>query len=116
MLPRATPASDPSWFGFAISVAPDAGFDRFDLVQHLESCRIATRLLFGGNLVRQPAYLDKAHRQIGPLTNADFVAEHTFWIGVYPGLSDAMLDYVIEVMHDFARSPVIAPRRTLRAG
>ena len=116
LLPRATPGSDPSWFGFAISVNPDAGFDRFDLVQHLESRRIATRLLFGGNLIRQPAYVDQPRRLIGPLTNTDFVADRTFWVGVFPGLSDPMLDYVIEVIRDFVAAPVLARRRTLRAG
>jgi CDP-4-dehydro-6-deoxyglucose reductase, E1 len=115
VLPRATPGSEPSWFGFTISVAPEAGFGRFDLVQHLESRNIATRLLFGGNLVRQPAYMDRPHRRAGPLTNADFVAERTFWIGVYPGLTDAMLDYVIEVIRDFVASPVIARRPAARA-
>ena len=76
----------------------------------------ATRLLFGGNLIRQPAYVDLPRRQVGPLRNTDFVADRTFWIGVFPGLSDAMLEYVIEVIRDFVASPVLARRRTLRAG
>ncbi len=115
-LPRATPGSEPSWFGFALTVLPDAGYDRYDLVAHLESRRIATRLLFGGNLLRQPAYLGRPHRTVGPLPQADLVADASFWIGCHPGLSDAMLDFVIETVHEFVRAPTPAKRRTPRAG
>jgi CDP-4-dehydro-6-deoxyglucose reductase, E1 len=115
LLPRATPDSDPSWFGFALSVQPDAGFDRFDLVQHLEQRQIATRLLFGGNLLRQPAYKGRPHRTPGPVPNADFVAERTLWLGVYPGITDEMVDYVVGVIRDFVASPVRARRRSSRA-
>jgi CDP-6-deoxy-D-xylo-4-hexulose-3-dehydrase len=115
LLPRATAESDPSWFGFAISVLPNAGFDRLDLVNHLEERRIATRLLFGGNLLRQPAYQGRPHRVVGSLSNADFVAERTFWLGVYPGITDEMVNYVVEVIHEFVASPVRARRRDSRA-
>ena len=71
------------------------------MVRHLEEHKIATRLLFGGNLVRQPAYLGVAHRTIGDLNNSDFVMNQVFWIGVYPGLSMPMLEYIIEIFHDF---------------
>ena len=101
VLPRATEHSDPSWFGFALTVRPDAPFGRRDLIQWLESCRIATRLLFGGNLLRQPAYLDVPHRVVGELSNTDIVAEGTFWIGVYPGITDAMVDYVVDSLQSF---------------
>ncbi|MBM3674503.1 MAG: lipopolysaccharide biosynthesis protein RfbH [Actinobacteria bacterium] len=114
-LTHATPGSDPSWFGFAMSVRPDAGFDRYDLVTYLESRRIATRLVFGGNLLRQPAYLGRPHRAVGTMVNADAVAERSFWIGCYPGLTDEMLDYVIETIRSFVRAPVHAPRRDARA-
>jgi dTDP-4-dehydro-2,6-dideoxy-D-glucose 3-dehydratase len=97
----ATANSEPSWFGFAITVRPDAPFGRFDLVQHLEQRRIATRQLFGGNLLRQPAYLGLPHRVVGDLTNADAITEGTFWLGVYPALTHEMLDYVIESIHEF---------------
>jgi len=101
ILPEATPGSDPSWFGFALTVRPDAPFTRFDLVQHLESRRIGTRQLFGGNLLRQPAYQGHDIRVVGDLTNADAITEGTFWIGVYPGLSEEMIDFMIGTVHEF---------------
>ena len=99
ILPKATPNSNPSWFGFPLAVRPEAPFTRNQVVQYLEERKIATRLLFGGNLVRQPAYLDVPHRVVGELVNSDFVMNQVFWIGVYPGLTPAMLDYVLEVFH-----------------
>ncbi len=110
-LARPTPGSEPSWFGFALTVHPDAGFDRFDLVAHLESRQIATRLLFGGNLLRQPAFVGRPHRRVGALTQADAVAERALWIGCYPGLTDPMLDYMVETVRDFVAHPVRARRR-----
>jgi CDP-6-deoxy-D-xylo-4-hexulose-3-dehydrase len=101
ILPEATPGSDPSWFGFALTVRHDASFTRFDLVQHLESRRIGTRQLFGGNLLRQPAYQGHDIRVVGDLTNADVITEGTFWIGVYPGLSEEMIDFMIGTVHEF---------------
>ena len=101
ILPEATANSVPSWFGFPIAVRPGAPFDRNQLVAHLESKKIATRLLFGGNLIRQPAYKDVNYRVIGDLRNTDFVMNQVFWIGVYPGLNTPRLDYVIGVVHDF---------------
>lgn len=101
ILPHATPGSDPSWFGFAMTVRPDAPFSRHDVVQFLEERRIATRQLFAGNLLRQPAYQGIPHRTVGPLTNSDLVTTGALWLGVFPGLTDAMLDYVIESVHDF---------------
>jgi len=94
ILPQATPGSDPSWFGFAISVRPEAPISRNEMVRSLEDRLIATRLLFGGNLLRQPAYRDIEHRVVGSLENADFVMGNTFWIGVYPALTEEMLDFV----------------------
>lgn len=95
ILPEATAGADPSWFGFPIAVRPESGFTRRQVVTHLEAAKIATRLLFGGNLLRQPAYEGVEHRQIGPLENSDYVMNNVFWIGVYPGLTGAMLDYVL---------------------
>jgi CDP-6-deoxy-D-xylo-4-hexulose-3-dehydrase len=103
ILPQATPHSEPSWFGFPIAVRPDAPFTRDDLVRRLEERRIGTRLLFGGNLLRQPAYRDVAHRVVGDLRNADYVMNHVFWIGVFPGLTSAMLDYVVDTLHRFCK-------------
>jgi len=104
ILPQATPQSDPSWFGFPIGIRREAPFTRDELVRHLESCKIGTRLLFAGNLLRQPAYRNIPHRVIGDLRNTDFVMDQVFWIGVYPGLTGAMLDYVLETIHSFCAS------------
>jgi CDP-6-deoxy-D-xylo-4-hexulose-3-dehydrase len=103
LLPTAAPGSEPSWFGFPLSVRPESGLKREQIVRHLESRRIGTRLLFGGNLLRQPAYEGVAHRVVGSLPVTDYVMHNTFWIGVYPGLSTPMLDYVIESLHDACR-------------
>lgn len=100
-MPEPTPSSDPSWFGFVISVDPKAPFTRAALVNFLESRKIGTRRLFAGNLTRQPAYLDAEHRVVGSLANSDFVTEQTFWVGVYPGLTDEMIDYIASSIRDF---------------
>jgi CDP-6-deoxy-D-xylo-4-hexulose-3-dehydrase len=94
-----TPGSDPSWFGFPIAVRPGAPFSRTDVVRYLDSKKIATRHLFGGNLMRQPAYRDVSHRVVGTLRNTDFAMDHLFWIGVYPGISRQMLEYMVEMLH-----------------
>ena len=92
-----------------------APFARWDLIRHLEARRIGTRLLFGGNLLRQPGFADVVHRRVGSLAVSDVVAERTFWLGCWPGLDDTMIDYVIESVHDFVASPVAFPRpATLR--
>jgi CDP-6-deoxy-D-xylo-4-hexulose-3-dehydrase len=100
ILPEATPKSDPSWFGFPISVRPEAPFTRNAVVRYLNEKKIATRNLFAGNLVRQPAFRDAEHRIAAPLVNTDFAMERLFWIGVYPGLSEGMLDYMLEALHE----------------
>jgi CDP-6-deoxy-D-xylo-4-hexulose-3-dehydrase len=102
MLPEATPGSDPSWFGFPIGIRKDAPFKREDLTRALEAQKIGTRLLFGGNLLRQPAYDGCNYRVIGNLPNTDFVMNNVFWVGVYPGLTWNMLDFVAETMMTFA--------------
>ncbi|HTW49498.1 MAG TPA: lipopolysaccharide biosynthesis protein RfbH [Acidobacteriaceae bacterium] len=94
ILPEATPGSDPSWFGFPIGVRTDAPFRREDLTRALEAQKIGTRLLFGGNLMRQPAYEGCNFRVIGDLPNTDFALNNVFWVGVYPGLTRPMLDFV----------------------
>ena len=110
LLPEATPHSEPSWFGFPLAIKPEAPFTRDEFVRHLESCKIGTRLLFAGNLLRQPAYAKIAHRVVGSLANTDFVMARLLWIGVYPGLSAPMLDYMLETIHDFCRKRSHAPR------
>lgn len=103
LLPEPTPNSDPSWFGFLLTVRPDAPFSRNELIGYLEAHKVATRLLFGGNLIRQPAYQHVPHRVVGDLTNTDIVMNQTFWIGVFPGLTPQMIDYVIATFGDFLR-------------
>jgi len=104
ILPEATPESDPSWFGFPLAVRPEAPFTRDQLVRYLNEHKIGTRLLFGGNLLRQPGYRDIPHRVVGDLKNSNFVMSQVFWIGVYPGLSPEMLAYMVEIIHSFVRS------------
>jgi CDP-4-dehydro-6-deoxyglucose reductase, E1 len=103
VLPQPTPGSDPSWFGFAITVRPGAPFTRNELVEYLETRKVATRLLFGGNLTRQPAYQHVPYRIVGDLNNTDIVMNNTFWIGVYPALTTEMLDYVIDTFIAFCK-------------
>jgi CDP-6-deoxy-D-xylo-4-hexulose-3-dehydrase len=102
VLPMPTPRSDPSWFGFAITVRPDAPFRRDELVRYLDERRIGTRLLFGGNLLRQPGYRDIEHRVVGDLGITDLVAESTFWVGVHPGITDEMRDFVATSILEFS--------------
>ena len=104
LLPKATKNSEPSWFGFPITVKEGAPFSRFELVQHIESRRIGTRQLFGGNLLRQPAYLGMPMRVVGNLKNADVITESSFWVGVYPGLTPEIIDYIIGTITEFVVS------------
>jgi CDP-4-dehydro-6-deoxyglucose reductase, E1 len=101
ILPEPTPDTDPSWFGFLITVRPEASFSRAELVGHLEQNRIVTRLLFGGNLTRQPAYADIDRRVVGDLANSDLIMARTFWIGVYPGLDERRIEYVLDQFERF---------------
>jgi len=100
ILPEATAGSDPAWFGFPIAVRPEAPFSRNRLVRRLEERKIATRLLFGGNLLRQPAYREIRHRVAAPLDGTDLAMGQVFWIGVYPGLTGPMLEYAIGSLHE----------------
>ena len=104
LLPESTPDAEPSWFGFPIGVREDAPFDRAQLIRELESNKIGTRLLFGGNLTRQPAYKDVEFRVIGDLKNTDFVLRNVFWIGLYPGLTEEMLNYTVDIIRAFVGS------------
>ncbi len=104
ILPKATQNSTPSWFGFPILVRPEAPFSRDELVRYLEAHKIGTRLLFGGNLIHQPAYRGKEYRVVGNLKKSDEVMRRVFWIGVYPGLTKPMLDYVAETMRQFCEA------------
>jgi CDP-6-deoxy-D-xylo-4-hexulose-3-dehydrase len=101
ILPQATPRSNPSWFGFPLTIRPESGINREELVQYLNEKRIGTRLLFGGNLLHQPYMKGRNVRTVGDLANADLVTTNTFWIGVYPGLTDDHLAYVVEEIAGF---------------
>lgn len=110
ILPEATAHSDPSWFGFPIGVREDAPFRREDVIRVLEAKKIGTRLLFGGNLLRQPAYQDCQYRVAGELRNTDFVMNNVFWVGVYPGLTAPMLDFVAETIAAFVAQSKAQPK------
>jgi CDP-4-dehydro-6-deoxyglucose reductase, E1 len=101
VLPVALKDADPSWFGFPVLVRNDAPFSRREIVSHLEEHKIATRMLFGGNLLKQPAYEGIHHRVSGSLENTDNVMNNLFWVGVYPGLTPDMLDYMTEMFDSF---------------
>jgi CDP-6-deoxy-D-xylo-4-hexulose-3-dehydrase len=100
-LPEATPNSDPSWFGFPIVLKESSGVSRVDLINYLDQNKIGTRLLFAGNLTRQPYMIGRNFRISGELTNTDTVMNQTFWLGVFPGLTTEQLDYVGEKLEEF---------------
>jgi CDP-6-deoxy-D-xylo-4-hexulose-3-dehydrase len=104
VLPEATPGTEPSWFGFLLTVREDAPFSRDEIVRHLNEMKIGTRLLFGGNLIRQPYMKGRNFRVHGDLDNSDRIMRQTFWIGLYPGLSPEAIAYMLEVIHAFCRA------------
>jgi len=104
ILPTWSERADPSWFAFPITVRPGAPFTRHDLTTFLEGRNVETRLLFAGNVVRQPGYRHIEHRTVGDLPNSDLVLRSTFFVGVYPGLDDARIAYMLEAFADFFRS------------
>jgi CDP-6-deoxy-D-xylo-4-hexulose-3-dehydrase len=108
VLPEATPNSDPSWFGFPLLLRETAPFSRNALIEFLNERKIGTRQLFGGNLVRQPAYADLNYRVVGDLGTSDRVMNQAFWIGVYPGLTQPMLDYVLQSINEIAFKGVLS--------
>ena len=101
ILPKATPKSDPSWFGFPITLDPGHPVNREELLRFLDSRKIGTRLMFAGNIMKQPAYKNVDFRVVGDLTNTDIVMRRTFWVGVYPGLTEPMLDYISDSISEF---------------
>jgi CDP-6-deoxy-D-xylo-4-hexulose-3-dehydrase len=104
VLPEATPGTEPSWFGFLLTVREDAPFSRDEIVRHLNEMKIGTRLLFGGNLIRQPYMKGRNFRVHGDLDNSDRIMRQTFWIGLYPGLSPEAIAYMLEAIHAFCRA------------
>jgi CDP-4-dehydro-6-deoxyglucose reductase, E1 len=107
VLPEATAHSNPSWFGFPLAMRKDAPLTRHQVVQFLESRKIATRLLFGGNLLRQPAYREIRRRVVGELPNTDFVMNNVFWVGLYPGLTASMIDYMADSFHQMRKASAL---------
>lgn len=104
VLPEPTPKSDPSWFVFIITVKDNDKFTRDDLTQFLENNLIETRNLFAGNLLRQPTFIDIKHRVHGSLNNTDYIMNNTFFIGVYPGLTDEKIEYVLQKFEEFFKN------------
>ncbi len=109
ILPEATENSDPSWFGFLLTVRKESGFTREDTIDYLESKGIQTRMLFAGNMIKHPCFDEmrstgKGFRIVGGLKNTDLIMNQTFWVGVYPGMTDGMLDYMVKVMKEFCKN------------
>jgi CDP-6-deoxy-D-xylo-4-hexulose-3-dehydrase len=100
ILPKATYNSEPSWFGFALTLKSSSPKTRNKVVQELNEKKIGTRLLFGGNLLRQPAFIDTPRRVIGDLPYTDRIMNDAFWVGVWPGLTIEMLNYVIDSLYE----------------
>jgi CDP-6-deoxy-D-xylo-4-hexulose-3-dehydrase len=103
ILPESTPNSEPSWFGFPITIKPESGISREKLLRFLDEKKIGTRLMFAGNILKQPAYRNTEFRVVGNLDNTDLVMNNSFWLGVYPGLNKKMLDYVVEALGQFLK-------------
>lgn len=106
MLPEHTTHSDPSWFGFPITLRKEAPFGRSDLIRYLEKNKIMTRMLFGGNLLKQPAYLNLEYRISGNLDNTDFITNNSFFVGVYPGIGTRQVSYMLDVFRGFFKGPL----------
>lgn len=108
ILPKPAENSDPSWFGFLISVRPETGLNRNEVTKFIESKNVQTRLLFSGNIIKQPCFNEirgtVAYRVVGNLENSDFVVNNTFWVGVYPGMTDAMIDYMAQIIKEAVRN------------
>ena len=102
ILPEAAENSNPSWFGFLISIRPESGLKRNTVIKYVEDHNVQTRLLFSGNLIKHPCFNEirgtEAYRVVGSLENTDFIMNHTFWVGVYPGMTDEMIDYMAKVI------------------
>jgi CDP-6-deoxy-D-xylo-4-hexulose-3-dehydrase len=108
-LPEPTNNTVPSWFGFLITVRDKSTFTRDDIVNHLENSKIQTRMLFAGNLLKHPCFdelksRNQGYRIVGKLTNTDLIMNQAFWVGVYPGMTEAMLAYIVQLVRAFVKS------------
>jgi len=101
ILPKATNKSDPSWFGFHLTLKENCSFSRNSITRFLEDNNVATRLIFTGNIIKQPYFEGLDYRISGDLSNTDYIMDNTFWIGVYPGINDDMIDYILDVFDRF---------------
>jgi CDP-6-deoxy-D-xylo-4-hexulose-3-dehydrase len=104
VLPRALPNAETSWFSFPLTVRSNAGFKREDIIRYLESRMIETRMLFTGNILKHPAYSDINYRISGDLKNSDQVLENSFFIGLYPGMTQEAIEYLIKIVKEFMNS------------
>lgn len=103
ILPEATENCDPSWFGFPVTVKKNKNFTRLDILRYLSDKKIGTRLIFAGNLVKQPYMIKQNYRVSGDLTNTEIIMNDSFWLGVYPGITDEMMDYIIKCINEFCK-------------
>ena len=103
ILPEATQNSEPSWFGFPITLKESTKYDRNSLIKFLEEGKIGTRLLFAGNILKQPVFIENkiSYRVVGKLNNTDFIMNNTFWIGVWPGINKEMIDYIVAQFKEY---------------
>jgi degT/dnrJ/eryC1/strS aminotransferase len=106
-LPYATEKSDPSWFAFPITVKENDKFAKNQIVAHLEKNKILTRQLFAGNVTRQPAYEDVEYKVVGDLKNTDYIMNNTFFIGVYPGIDDVKMEYILKTFESFFEKEIV---------
>ena len=100
-MPEATPKSEPSWYGFPLTIRDDAPFSLDELNGYLFSHNVDTRPIFAGNITKQPYFRNKNFKIIGNLKNTNYMMNHTFWVGVYPGLTTEMMEYIVKIIGDF---------------